>query len=84
MPVLIFIVCFIIATTAASLTILYFVRKEISSTRREVIHLYAELKQDLSGQLFEIEIIKRRINKRNVTLGEVLEEPWVQDLLEEE
>jgi len=84
MPVFIFIVCFIIATTASSLTILHFVRKEISTTRREVVHLYAELKQDLSIQTLDIEILRRHINRRNKTLGEVLEEPWAKDLLKED
>ena len=84
MPLFIFILCFILATTAASLTILYFARKEISSNRREVVHLYAELKQDLSMQTLDIEILRRHINRRNKTLGEVLEEPWAQDLLKED
>lgn len=79
-----FIVSVIISITAASLTILYLVRKEMSETRREVIQLYAELKQDLSMQTLDIEILRRHINRRSKTLGEVLEEPWAKDLLKED
>jgi len=84
MPVFIFSVCFIIATTASSLTILHFVRKEVSATRREVVHLYAELKQDLSIQTLDIEILRRHINMKTKTLEEVLKETWVQDLTKED
>lgn len=84
MFVFIFILIFIVSTAASSFIILRSVRDEIADTRREVVQLYAELRQELSKQQFQVEVLKRRIKKRSVTLGEVLEEPWVKELMEEE
>jgi len=83
MSVIFLIMCFIVSISVASSVILYFVRKEVSFMRREVVHLYAELKQDISSQQFQIELLKKSVKGRSLILGEVLEEPWVKELMEE-
>ena len=84
MFIFISILSFVISVVSASFTILYFVRKEVVETRKEVVRLYAELKQDISLQAFQIELLKRKVNKSRTYLSDLLEEPWVKELMEEE
>jgi hypothetical protein len=42
------------------LLVLKLIRDELTSIRKETIHLYAELKQGLSQQKLEVEVLKHR------------------------